>query len=127
MKFQLAINLERMDDSLDMTDVHRARIADACARAAEHAIVIVHGTDTMLATAAVIAERRLPRTVVLTGAMVPDSVHGSDAAFHLGFALAAATLAQPGVWIAMHGRLHPWQAVHKNRALGRFEALDTGQ
>lgn len=108
-------------DSLEMTDEHRRQIADACERSPQTRIVIVHGTDTMLETAATVAARNLAATVVLTGAMVPNAVRDSDAAFNLGFALAAATLAEAGVWIAMHARLHDWQLVRKNRALGRFE------
>ena len=44
-----------MIDSLDMTAADRARIVDECRRAAETRIVITHGTDTMVETAAALA------------------------------------------------------------------------
>jgi L-asparaginase len=59
--------------------------------------------------------------MVLTGAMVPYSVSGSDALFNLGSAIMAAQLLAPGVYIAMNGRCFPWRSVRKNRVLGEFE------
>ncbi|MEZ5652710.1 MAG: asparaginase domain-containing protein [Burkholderiaceae bacterium] len=112
-------------DSLDMTDTHRALVAEACTRVTEDRLVVVHGTDTMVETAAVLAERVVGKTIVLTGAMVPHSVHESDAAFNLGFALAAAQCLPIGVYVAMHGQWHDWRQVRKNRAIGRFEASRT--
>ena len=41
-------------DSLDMQDADRQRVLEACQAANENAIVIVHGTDTMPQTAAVL-------------------------------------------------------------------------
>ncbi len=109
-------------DSLDMDDSHRQRVLQACERSPQDRIVIVHGTDTMRETAELLGRASLGKTIVLTGAMVPCRVDGSDAAFNLGFACAAAHLASTGVWIAMQGVLFPWDDVRKNRAAGRFEA-----
>ena len=110
-------------DSLDMQDEHRQQVLEACRRSAEDRIVVVHGTDTMRETAAVLGAAKLDKTIVLTGAMVPYLVDGSDAFFNLGFACAAARLATAGVYIAMNGQLFDWDNVKKNRDLGRFEAL----
>lgn len=109
-------------DSLDMDDSHRQQVLQACERSPQQHLVIVHGTDTMRETAEVLGRAALRKTIVLTGAMVPCRVDGSDAVFNLGFACAAAQLAAPGVWIAMQGRLFPWNDVRKNREAGRFEA-----
>jgi L-asparaginase len=109
-------------DSLDMQDLHRQQIGEACRRSAETQILIVHGTDTMRETAAVLAHAALAKTIVLTGAMVPYRIDGSDALFNLGFACAAASLCAPGVYIAMNGQVFPWDAVHKNRSAGVFES-----
>lgn len=108
-------------DSLDMDDSHRLQVLQACERSAQDRIVIIHGTDTMRETAEVLGRAALPKTIVLTGAMVPCRVDGSDALFNLGFACAAAQLGSPGVWIAMQGKLFPWDDVRKNREAGRFE------
>lgn len=109
-------------DSLDMQDSHRQQIREACEQAAEHRIVIVHGTDTMAETAQVLGQAAFNKTIVLTGAMIPYQIAQSDALFNLGFACAAASLAAPGVYIAMNGQLFPWHGVTKNRAEGVFQA-----
>ncbi len=111
-------------DSLDMQDHHRQQILAACKSAPESRIVIVHGTDTMCDTAAVLASAALGKTIVLTGAMVPYAIAGSDAMFNLGSAITAASLSAPGVWIVMHAQVFAWNAVRKNRAAGIFERSD---
>ena len=90
----------------------------------EARIVIVHGTDTMRDTAAVLGAAALAKTIVLTGAMVPYEIAESDALFNLGFAIAAAQLSAPGVWVAMNGQVFAWNDVRKNRAAGVFERTD---
>lgn len=110
-------------DSLDMTDAHRQDLLARCRAATERAIVIVHGTDTMTDTAGVLGAARLPATIVLTGAMVPIEVAGSDGAFNLGFAMACAQLLPPGVWVAMNGTARPWDDVRKDRVRGVFEPM----
>lgn len=108
-------------DSLDMQDAHREQIRAACERSAESQIVIVHGTDTMRETAEVLGRAGLDKTIVLTGAMVPCRIDGSDALFNLGFACAAAKLCGHGVYIAMNGRVFSWDDVRKNHDAGIFE------
>jgi len=111
-------------DSLDMTESTRQILVDACRSASESQLVVIHGTDTMDESAAAISAAALEKTVVLTGAMVPNQVEGSDAPFNLGYAISAAQLADAGVWIAMNAQLHHWQAVRKNRELGIFEKTE---
>ncbi|MEZ5727273.1 MAG: asparaginase domain-containing protein [Burkholderiaceae bacterium] len=115
-----AFEVVMLRDSLEMTDADRQALCDACRRAPEASIVIVHGTDTMPETARRIDDAALGKTIVLTGAMVPVVIDGSDAEFNLGYALAAARLARPGVWIAMNARLLPAATARKDRARGVF-------
>ena len=110
-------------DSLDMQDHHREQIRQACEQSVEDCIVIVHGTDTMAKTAQVLGQANLPKTIVLTGAMIHYQIAESDALFNLGFACAAARLSAAGVYIAMNGRLFSWNDVTKNRAEGIFQPL----
>ena len=110
-------------DSLDMGDADRARILDACRAAPEQAVVIVHGTDTMPQTAAVLGPAQLGRAIVLTGAMIPYEIDNSDALFNLGFACAAAQILPAGVYVAMNGQIFAWDNVQKNRAAGVFQPL----
>jgi L-asparaginase len=109
-------------DSLEMQDTHRDQILQACQASQEQNIVIIHGTDTMAETGRILGAANLNKTIVLTGAMVPYEVSGSDALFNLGFALGVASQTPVGVYIAMNARVHPWQTVRKNRALGLFES-----
>ena len=111
-------------DSLNMTDDHRELILSACARSAESRIVITHGTDRMAETARFLGLRITGKTIVLTGAMIPYQINGSDALFNLGSACMAARLLGPGVYIAMNGRTFPWDNVQKDFSRGVFRPVD---
>jgi L-asparaginase len=89
-KLPIVVETLMLIDSLEMTDEHRARVLEACRKAPEERIVITHGTDTMELTARALGEAGLPKTVVLTGAMVPYTFGSSDGLFNLGSALAFA-------------------------------------
>ena len=121
--YELEIN--QLIDSLEMKEQNRRAILEACSSAEEDRIVITHGTDTMVETARMIGAAELPKSIVLTGAMVPYTMSESDAVFNLGSAIAAAQLVPAGVYIAMHGRVFTWDAVRKNKEAGAFEALPT--
>jgi L-asparaginase len=77
----------------------------------------------MALTARVLGEAHLAKTIVLTGAMIPYAVMGSDSLFNLGFACAAAQLLPPGVYLAMNGQVFGWDNVRKNTVSGVFERL----
>jgi len=119
----LQIEVAMMVDSLEMTDAQRAEIVDACRRAPEPRLVVVHGTDSMTLTARALGAAALDKTIVLTGAMVPYDVADSDAAFNLGFALGSARALPAGVWVAMNAAVHAWDRVRKNVERGVFEPL----
>lgn len=110
-------------DSLDMRDTDRARVLAACQASAESAIVIVHGTDTMQETAHLVGTAALDKTVVITGAMIPYAIAGSDAQFNFGFACGIAKALPHGTYIAMNGQIFNWDNVRKNRRAGLFETL----
>jgi L-asparaginase len=117
----IVLEISQLIDSLHMTDADRQRVLEACLRAAEQQIVVIHGTDTMVETARLLGKACPDKTIVLTGAMVPYSVFGSDALFNLGCGVMAAQLLPPGTYIAMNGRVFPWHSVQKNRERGFFE------
>jgi L-asparaginase len=121
---RLALEVETimMVDSLELDDRGRAAIVRACRDAQERAIVITHGTDTMVDSAAAIAAAGIAKTVVLTGAMVPYAFGSSDGLFNLGSALSFAQVLPDGVYIAMNGQYFTWDRVRKNRETGVFEA-----
>jgi L-asparaginase len=117
----VAIEQNQLIDSLQMQDENRRSVLAACERASEERIVITHGTDTMAETARLIGPAGLAKTIVLTGAMVPYQVQGSDAIFNFGTAFTAAQLLPAGVYIAMNGRIFTWDKVRKDRSRGIFE------
>jgi L-asparaginase len=123
-RIDVSIRTLMMIDSLDMTDADRAIIVEQCRQASESRIVVTHGTDTMVETAAALATALAAsgKTVVLTGAMVPYAFGSSDGLFNLGSALSFAQTLPAGVYLAMNGRCFAWDRVNKNRETGVFEA-----
>jgi L-asparaginase len=122
-RLDVHVEVLMMRDSLELSDDHRAQILAATRDCAEQSVVITHGTDTMVETARVIAAAALPKTVILTGAMIPWAFGSSDGLFNLGSALSFAQALPHGVWIAMNGRVLPWNDARKDRSTGTFEAL----
>jgi len=124
-RIDVSISTLMMIDSLEMTSADRGRIVDECTRAAETRILITHGTDTMVETAAALAAApgAPARTIVLTGAMIPYAFGSSDGLFNLGSALSFVQVLPPGVYIAMNGRCFNWDRVRKNRDTGTFEDI----
>ncbi len=123
-RLDIQVRTLMMVDSLEMTDVDRNIIVESCMRSPEKQIVITHGTDTMCDTARLLAEAKLDKTIVLTGAMIPIRFGSSDGLFNLGSSLAYVQTLPPGVYIAMNGRYYLWNNVRKNRQTGYFEELE---
>lgn len=108
-------------DSLDMKDEDRALIRQAVMTSGDEHFLITHGTDTMVETAAALADVG-ERVIVMTGALNPARFIDSDAMFNIGCAVGAVQALPPGVWIAMNGRIWDPKTVRKNRDANRFEA-----
>lgn len=122
-RVEVSVRTLMMIDSLDMTEADRDLIVRSCLQCAESRIVITHGTDTMVETAAALAKGVSGKTIVLTGAMIPYAFGSSDGLFNLGSALSFVQALPPGVYIAMNGQHFAWDRVRKNRETGVFEAM----
>jgi L-asparaginase len=125
-RVDVSVRTLMMIDSLEMTDADRDVIVAQCRQAPETRIVITHGTDTMVETAAALARALQPaagKTIVLTGAMIPYAFGSSDGLFNLGSALSFVQVLGPGVYLAMNGRCFEWDRVRKNKETGSFEAV----
>lgn len=111
-------------DSLEMTNADRRALIERTEEAEARHVLITHGTDTMVCTAQALEEALSPdsdRTVVLVGSLSPARFKASDAAFNIGFAMAAVQTLAPGVYIAMNGQVFHSYEARKNRAANRFE------
>ena len=122
---QLDVKIETlmMIDSLKMSKDDRKYIINKCKNEKTDRIIITHGTDTMVETAKLLAEKITDKTVIFTGAMIPIKFGSSDGLFNLGSALSFVQTLEPGVYITMNGRYFPWDNVHKNKKLGIFERI----
>lgn len=124
-RLDVTVETAMMVDSLDLDDAGRAGIVARCAAAPERAVLVTHGTDTMVETARALAAARdelMDKTIVLTGAMVPYAFGSSDGLFNLGSALSFVQVLPAGVYVAMNGQHFRWDAVRKNKTTGAFEA-----
>ena len=122
-KLDVNIRTLMMIDSLDMTDDDRKLILENCRQADEDQIIITHGTDTITETGKVLAEAKLDKTTVLTGAMIPYKFGSSDGLFNLGSALGFVQSLPNGVYVVMNGRCFDYDKVKKNKETGVFERL----
>jgi L-asparaginase len=122
-RLDVTVRTVMMIDSSDMTESDRNLILETCRRATENHLVITHGTDTMAETARLLGTAALPKTIVLTGAMIPYAFGSSDGHFNLGSALSFAQALPHGVYVAMNGRLFTWDNVRKNKDRGEFEEV----
>lgn len=116
------VNSLMRKDSLDLTDEDRKLIAETVMHDSSQQILITHGTDTMVETAAVLTKVE-GKTIVLTGALEPALFKTSDAVFNIGCALGAVQALVPGVYIAMNGKIFHADNVRKNVKANRFEEL----
>jgi L-asparaginase len=109
-------------DSLDLTDADRALLRQRIVEDDARLVVVTHGTDTMVQTAAALED--IPgKTIVLTGALSPARFKSTDAVFNVGMAVGAVQVVPEGVYIAMNGQVFAGSQVRKNRDANRFEAL----
>jgi len=107
-------------DSLHITAEDRELIRATIAAQPTRHVLVTHGTDSMVQTGRVL--RSIPdKTIVMTGALSPARFRGSDAEFNIGCAIGAVQSLQPGVYIAMNGRIWNPEHVRKNVAANRFE------
>src|ERR1044072_7200342 len=70
-RIEVSVRTLMMIDSLEVPDPDRDLIVRNCQQCDESCIVITHGTDTIVETAAALARTVTGKTIVLTGAMIP--------------------------------------------------------
>jgi len=122
-KVEVNIETLMMLDSLDMKEKDRQIIVEKCTTTIEDQIVISHGTDTMTNTAKALGAKKIKKTIVITGAMIPYKFGTSDGLFNIASALAYVQTMPHGVYVAMNGRIFVYDKVIKNKDTGIFEEI----
>jgi L-asparaginase len=123
---ELEVNLVPLmnKDSLDMTAEDRVLLLGMVRAIAKEkaAMVITHGTDTMVESGLYLkrAMLHIQVPVVLTGAMTPLGFEGSDGLQNMTESLLAVRLLNAGFYIVIHGQVFPVDQVAKDHAASRF-------
>lgn len=127
-----SVDIRKLDpliDSAQATPADWIRIAQTVFDAREDydAFVVTHGTDTLAYTAGALtlALPGLKKPVIVTGAMLPLSVKGTDGRRNLKDALKGAAGAAPGVWVQFAGRRLHGARVRKSHS-SSFDAFEAG-
>lgn len=116
-------------DSRDITNSDRTIMAQVIEREYQQGtkkFLITHGTFTMAETGKFLMEN-LPAeilenaSIILTGAMYPWNVYGSDAPMNLGASISQLISGNEGVWLCMHGKLFDPTKVAKDVEQRIFE------
>lgn len=111
-------------DSLDLGHSDRARLLECIATNELDRLLITHGTDTLLDTASAVSSAQkggeIPadKTIVFTGTFRPGRFALPEASFNVGFGLAVAQSAPPGVYVAVGGQFATVDRVSHDQ--GRF-------
>ncbi|MGO9319797.1 MAG: asparaginase domain-containing protein [Solirubrobacteraceae bacterium] len=124
MTYRLEVTQLAKKDSLDLADSDRARLLTYVATNDRDRLLITHGTDTLLTTASAVwaaqkaGEISHDKTIVFTGTFRPGRFAQAEASFNVGFALAVAQSAPPGVYVAVGGQFAPVD--HVSHLQGHF-------
>jgi len=111
-------------DSLDMNDEDRATLLETLQQTPYTSIIVIHGTDTMDRSATYIADAKLEKSIVFTGAMVPYSIDSVEATANLASAYGyLQALKEAGVYVVMNAVLASYAQVKKDRKKGKFTLL----
>ena len=117
--FEYKVKTVLRKDSQEITYRDRKKIVTACNAAVADKIIVTHGTDTMIETAAALSG--VPgKVIVLTGSMRPEKFSDSDAPLNIGVAVGAVQTLKPGVYITLNGWVYPWEKVARDYKTGQF-------
>lgn len=105
--------------SVNITEIDKEKIKKACLKVPGDKVVVTYGTDAMTELGDVLKDVE-GKTIVITGALKSQLIKETDAEFNIGFATASVQILPHGVYIAMSGRIYPWNQCKKNTKTGQF-------
>ena len=115
-----------MKDSRDLTKKDLKKILTTVDKSSYKHIIVTHGTYTVGDTARYIEvnKKKKDQVVILTASTIPiQGFSPSDGPFNLGFAVAKAMDLEPGVYVAINGKVFEPQEVMKVLSQGRFTSV----
>ncbi len=115
-----------MKDSRHLTPSDMEKILASVQKSQYRYIIITHGTYTMPDTARFLKAKlgKTQKTILFTGSMIP--IYGfapSDGTFNLGLACGVIEYINPGVYVAMNGRVFTPEEVLKSLYGGKFSSI----
>ncbi|MCR9065585.1 MAG: asparaginase domain-containing protein [Cytophagales bacterium] len=123
VSFDFAIEQAFSVDSRHITNEDREYLLQIIKSSNSSKILITHGTMTMVETSKFLGILGLNKTIVLVGSFLLGNKKNTDANFNLGYAISAVQFLNDGVFIAMHGKIFPWNNVLKNIETNQFEYI----
>ena len=118
------LSLEQRD-SKGVDALYRERLLNTIYRWTERKVIVTHGTNTLLETAAFLHGKQVPKSIILTGAMIPlANGEISDGYKNLDFALEWIQLRrEAGVYIVLcdYDAAGNWQPRLYEFEPGRYE------
>lgn len=115
-----------MKDSRDLSREDQQNILKAVEESESDKILITHGTYTMPDTARFLKAnlKRTDQTIILTASMIPiKGFSPSDGPFNLGYAVAKLEQLEPGIYVAINGKVFSPEEVLKIVSEGRFASI----
>ena len=117
--FTYTVHHHLRKDSQEIDDLDRKKLLDFVSKMDEEKVIITHGTDTMIETARFL-DQKTTKTIVVTGAKLPERFSNSDAPINLGTAIGAVQSLGPGVYLAMQGLVIPIRYAGRDLKTGNF-------
>lgn len=115
-----------MKDSRDLKREDLENMLKVIEESPHKKILITHGTYTMPDTARFLKAnlKRKDQTVILTASVIPiNGFSPSDGPFSLGYAIAKLEDLEPGIYVAINGKVFSPEEVMKVLSEGRFASI----
>ncbi len=109
--------------SVNITDEDKTLIRKTCTETLDDKIIMTYGTDAMSEIGEVLKDIE-HKTIVIVGALKSQLIKNTDAEFNLGFAVATVQTMPAGVYVAMNGRVYPWNKCKKDMTTGQFVEVE---
>jgi len=107
-------------DSLDISEMDLEELAEIIAMEESDKIIITHGTDTMIHTGKFLLSRDFQKSIIITGALLPERFKYSNASFNIGCAIGAIQDLEGGVYICMNGVIKAVSESRRDLETGKF-------